>query len=240
MLHQARSMVNKTYYYDILWINNNCSVRIFPTLNEEIMSKTKTQILTSIKKEDVNAMPLTFFEGHIHMIDSDELVSSAIEILKKEKVLGFDAESRPAFKKGESYPVSLLQLSTKTDAFLFRLNKISLSNDLIEILTDSNIKKVGVAIRDDIKGLQKIKRFQDHGFIEIAEMAVMLKIKNLGLRNLAAICFTQRISKGAKLSNWEAPILKAPQQSYAATDAWIGLKIYHYLLNALEGQKHDF
>ena len=50
------------------------------------------------------------------------------------------------------------------------------------------------------------------------------------LQRIFAIVFGQRISKGQRLSNWEAIELTNAQQNYAATDAWACLKIYNELI----------
>ena len=169
------------------------------------------------------------FPGNIHIIESPEQVAEAVRKMRYERRLGFDTETRPAFQRGESYPVALLQLSTVTDAFLFRLNTLGLPEEVIDVLADPQILKVGVAIRDDIRTLQKLKMFQPQGFVELAEIAESMKIVTRGLRNLAAIWLGVRISKKAQLSNWEKPDLDESQRSYAATDAWICLQMYRTL-----------
>ena len=75
----------------------------------------------SIDKQVINEMPLVNFEGHIHVIDAVSGVKSAVMALRTASVVGFDTETRPSFKRGEHHTVALLQLSTNTDAFLFRL-----------------------------------------------------------------------------------------------------------------------
>ena len=83
-----------------------------------------------------------------------------------------------------------------------------------------------MAIHDDIKALQKLNNFEPGGFEELADYAKKAGVKNLGLRSLAAIFLDGRVSKGAKLTNWEGDVLTQPQIAYAATDAWVGLKIF--------------
>ena len=51
-------------------------------------------------------------------------------------------------------------------------------------------------------------------------------IKNHGLRGLAAVFLGIRISKGAQTSNWSRDVLTRQQIQYAATDAWVGRKLY--------------
>jgi len=151
--------------------------------------------------------------------------------LRKASVLGFDTETRPTFKKGDQYSVSLLQLSTRDDAFLFRLNYFGLPEELASLLADPEISKVGVAILDDIRALRKLRKFEAQGFVELSNIGSELGIITCGLRNLAAIFFGVRISKKEQLTNWERPDLNSSQCLYAATDAWICLKMFSFLEN---------
>ena len=93
----------------------------------------------------------------------------------------------------------------------------------------SESQKVGVAIRDDIKGLQQLGSFIPQGFVELSQLARQLGIVTCGLRNLAGIFLNVRISKKAQLGNWEQEELTESQQNYAATDAWISREIYGFL-----------
>jgi ribonuclease D len=143
--------------------------------------------------------------------------------------LGFDTETRPTFKKGDQHSVSLLQLSTRDEAFLFRLNYFGFPEELVSLLADPDILKVGVAILDDIRALRKLRKFDAGGFVELSNIGSELGIVTCGLRNLAAIFFGVRISKKEQLTNWERPDLNSSQCLYAATDAWICLKMFRFL-----------
>ena len=180
-------------------------------------------------KEHIKALPVLAFDGKIHLITEINDVSDAIKTLRKYTVLGFDTETRPVFRKGVQHNVSLLQLSTEKEAFLFRLNHLGFPNELVAILEDPEILKVGVAILDDIRGLQKLSNFKAEGFIDLADIAGDLGIVTCGLRNLAAIFLGVRITKKAQLTNWERPIINSKQSLYAATDAWICLEMYLFL-----------
>ncbi len=183
----------------------------------------------SITKEELAELPLVQFEGTISVVEDKYQVKEIADYLAKQKVIGFDTETRPSFKKGNVNKVALLQLSTNERAFLFRLNKIGLPNDLTRILQSKEIVKAGVAIRDDIKVLQNLNYFSPNGFIELQDQVQEFGIQNFSLKKLTGIVLGCRISKAQQLSNWEADLLTEAQQIYAATDAWAALKIYQNL-----------
>jgi len=184
----------------------------------------------SISKEELNELPVESFNGEIIVIDFAADIKKILPFLKKQKTLGFDTETRPTFKKGDMNEVALLQLSTEKTAFLFRLNKTGLPEELISILADSSITKVGVAIKDDIIALKRITKFNPAGFVEIQEKVKDFEIENFGLKKLSGLLLGFRISKAQQTSNWEAEILTEAQILYAATDAWVSLEIYNRLL----------
>ncbi len=187
---------------------------------------------SKITKEELSEVPKKHFEGDITVIDSEEKLQEAISELAKCKLLGFDTETKPAFKKGTSNTVSLLQLSNGEKSFLFQLKKIGLPNRLKEILANPNIIKAGVAIRDDIKALNKLNSFTPNGFVELQTFVRNYGIEDMSLAKLSAIVLGFRISKSQRLSNWESDSLSEAQQRYAATDAWVGYKIYSKLITS--------
>ncbi len=158
-------------------------------------------------------------------------VSSCVEYLRRQTLLGFDTETKPCFTPRSKNNVALLQLSTEYKAFLIRTCKIGLPKPIAEILANPNITKMGVAIKDDIRGLQKWQKFTPQGFIELSDYSNKFGIEAAGLKKLCGIVLGFRISKSQQLSNWEENILKPNQQLYAATDAWVGLMIYNKLKN---------
>lgn len=194
------------------------------------MKKIKMlEINKSISKEELNELPVESFNGEIIVIDYASDIRKILPFLKKQKVLGFDTETRPTFKKGEMNEVALLQLSTSKTAFLFRLNKTKLPEELVDILSDPAITKVGVAIKDDILALKRLSKFTPEGFVEIQDKVKDFEIENFGLKKLSGLLLGFRISKAQQTSNWEADILTEAQIKYAATDAWVSLEIYNRL-----------
>ncbi|PLX05462.1 MAG: 3'-5' exonuclease [Marinilabiliales bacterium] len=183
----------------------------------------------TIEKTEVNKLPLKQFEGNIRIANNTEELHKILPLIHNEKILGFDTESRPSFKKKVSYGVSLLQLSSKTETLLIRLHKTGLSSALINILEDPNIRKIGVAIKDDLSKLKKIRPFQPEGFIDLQDYAEYFSIQEKSLKKLAAIVLKVKVSKAQRLSNWETENLSYAQMKYASTDSWICREIYNTL-----------
>ena len=182
-----------------------------------------------IDEEFLKTLPVKSFDGNIHLIDEPGKLDSIKKILLKESVLGFDTETKPSFKKGKYNKVAMLQLATDKSAYLIRLNKVILPGFIIKIMEDPGVTKVGVAIKDDLRSLCKIKPFNPDGFVELQEFVKEYGIEDNGLKKLVANVLGFRISKKNQTSNWEREVLTEEQLRYAATDAWTCLRIYRHL-----------
>ena len=180
----------------------------------------------SITKEEMEELPSFVYPGEIVVIEDEAKVEAAVQILKQQVCLGFDTETRPAFHKGERYKVGLLQLATLDQVFLFRLNMCGFSKELRALLSDVNIVKVGVGIRDDIKSLQRSGSFPPASFVDLQEYVKFYGIEDKSFSKLMGIIYQVRISKKQRVTNWDAPVLTEAQIRYAATDAWGALKMY--------------
>ena len=184
---------------------------------------------STIDKEELKKLPLQSFPGTIHVIDSMEGLRKYIPVLQQEKVLGFDTETRPSFKKGRFNPISLVQMATPFHAFLFRIPSLELPDELIHLFENENIIKVGAALHDDLIDLRKVREFRAGGFLDLQKYVEAFGIENKGVAKLAGIVLGFRISKNQQLSNWDAETLTDAQKEYAATDAWVCLRIYQAL-----------
>ncbi len=180
----------------------------------------------TISKDAINELPLGHWLGPIHLITTVGATEEAAERLNQDNVLGFDTETRPAFRKGQTFKPSLLQLATTDAVFLFQLQGVGLPQPILSILANPGIIKAGVAPDFDLLGLQAIAPFSPQGFIDLARIAQHRGIRNRGLRGLAALICGIRISKSARTTNWAKPELTPQQIRYAATDAWISRKLY--------------
>ena len=190
--------------------------------------------VVSIDKQAINEMPRVSFRGRIHIIDAISQVKSAVTALRSATIVGFDTETRPSFHRGERHQVALLQLSTDTDAFLFRVNKTGIPAPIKDFLEDPDIIKVGLSTNDDFHQLNRREPdLQPVAFAELQQIVTQYHIVDMSLQKIFAILFQQKISKGQQLTNWEAPQLTSAQQQYAAIDAWACLHIYNYLNTGL-------
>lgn len=198
----------------------------------------------SISPEEIAALELASFPGEIVMVDAeDEVFDQAVRYLKRQKVLGFDTETRPTFSPDQhSSGTALLQLSGSGKAYLFRLKKCGLPRSLASILANPNIVKVGAATLDDVRGLQKITKFSPKGFVDLQNLVWEYGIRDKSVKKMTAIILGVKISKAQQLSNWEAEKLSESQQKYAATDAWVCREMYLKLMasekNPLTPEQH--
>ena len=190
--------------------------------------------LESITPQEIQGLEYASFPGKIYVIDSvGAEFNRAIAYLRSQKVIGFDTETRPSFTASQPrYDVSLLQLSGKEKAFLFRINKIGMHRRLCNLLSDKRIVKVGAAIHDDIRGLQKHREFVPGSFVDLQKIVWEWGIRDKSVKKMAAIILGVRISKTQQLSNWEAESLSESQCKYAATDAWVCREMYKKQLNS--------
>jgi len=184
----------------------------------------------SITKEEINTLPLASFPGGVQLITETKQVAEVFKELSNHEVVGFDTETRPSFHKGQHYNVSLLQLAIEQQVFLIRLNQTGITPEMISFLENDEILKAGVGVRDDIKALQKLKRFRADGFVELSSIAKSKGLQVESVKKLAGLVLGFRISKSAQTSNWDAEEYTEKQISYAATDAWVCLKLYNALL----------
>jgi ribonuclease D len=194
--------------------------------------------LNQISNEEVALLEVETFPGKIVVISSPDQVNNAVKQLRHHRILGFDTETRPNFRKGESNQVALLQLSTPDTCYLFRLNLIGMPTEIKELLADKKIRKVGLSLVDDFRALRRFTKITFGNFVDIQNIVKQsTDIQEASLRKIYAIIFRKNISKKQRLTNWEALCLTPAQQHYAALDAWACLQIHKNV--ALMGKK-DF
>ena len=191
----------------------------------------------TIPPEEIEKLDLVSFPGSIIVIETPgEALDKAVSYLRRQKIIGFDTESRPSFSSDQPhYGVSLLQLSGATKAYLFRIKKCGMPKNLCRLLADPRVVKVGAAVHDDLRGLKRLHGFEPAGFVDLQKIGWEYGIRDKAVKKMAANILGIRISKTQQLSNWEADRLSEPQQRYAATDAWVCREMY---LKLLKSEKH--
>ena len=184
----------------------------------------------TISNEQTAELPSAHFDGRIVIVDREEQVEKAYQDLAAQQIIGFDTETRPSFKAGVTNKVALLQLSTDKCCYLIRLCRTKLHPAILKILSNPNIKKIGADVAGDIRSLHALRNFKERGFIDLQQIASCWGIEEKSLRKMSALVLGERVSKAQRLSNWEASTLTPQQQMYAATDAWVCIKIYEKLM----------
>ncbi len=202
-----------------------------PQLEQEAQPQTSGRFPIEVSKEQQRLLPPLSYSGKIHMIRSDRAARVAIKELKRERVLGFDTETRAAFRKGEAYPPALIQLAGEKAVYLFRLTEITGLGGLEAIFSNPNIVKCGVALLRDLREIQEIVEFEPEGFVNLEEITDECGVKSNGLRGIAAAVLGGKVCKGAQRSNWARKELTEKQITYAATDAWVSREIYQRVQN---------
>ena len=182
--------------------------------------------LTSIARGELNELPIRRYEGPVYVVAGQADLALAIRDILDDAVVGFDTETRPAFKPGESYLPSVVQFATERAVYLFRAQQEDLRDAMREILSSESVVKAGVSVSEDMRALRKLFEFDESAVIDLGKVARRNGLKQTGVRNLAGMFLGMRISKGAQTSNWAAARLTPQQITYAATDAWVCRELY--------------
>ena len=190
----------------------------------------------SISAEELDKLELASFPGKIFVVDTvGAEFNRAVNYLRSQKIIGFDTETRPCFSPDQPrYGVALLQLSGPERAYLFRIKSLGMHRRLRNLLSNDRIIKVGAAVNDDIRGLQRYAEFTPNAFVDLQKIVPDFGIRDKSVKKMTAIILGFKISKSQQLSNWEADTLSEAQTKYAATDAWVFREMYLRLMQSKE------
>lgn len=194
----------------------------------------KRIIYSKFNKEAIHTLPQVLFPGRIIVVTTEKMAEKAVNFLLTQDILGVDTETRPVFRKGQSYQVSLFQVATKEVCFLFRLNILGITPAIKLLLENTQTKMIGLSWHDDLLMLHKRCDFEKGYFIDLQDIVGELGIKDLSLQKLYANIFHQKISKRQRLTNWDQENLTDKQKLYAATDAWACIMLYEEILRLKE------
>ena len=184
------------------------------------------EFLRPISREAVNALPIQRYEGDVRLVATREDAERAAADFAAEHVVGFDTETRPAFRAGQSYPPALVQVASARAVYLFQLARADFSAVLSALLASGKTVKAGVGLADDLRQLRKVFELAPAALVDLGALARSHGVERSGVRTLAALFLGIRIPKGTKTSNWAARTLSPQQIAYAATDAWACRELY--------------
>lgn len=179
-----------------------------------------------LSKNEINSLPQIKFNGDVEVLSSNDNVQAAVNHLMNYDLIGFDTETKPTFVKGPLNPPSIMQLACIDKVYIFQLDNESLYKKLFPILSNENITKCGVSVDRDLIELMYLSPFDPLSFVDLGNIARDNDVPHHGLRGLVAMFLKHRISKGAQISDWSKTVLSQSQITYAATDAWISLKLF--------------
>ncbi|KAG1690277.1 Exonuclease mut-7 [Nymphon striatum] len=192
----------------------------------------------------------------IEFIDDKVKFDDFLRTVRKEKVVGVDAEWKPSFGKQQNR-ISILQLATSSHVYI--LDIITLSNKLYSkdwvdffqcFFCNKDIKKVGFSISTDIQmfiktvpvdglALESVVSIIDWeclipDLLKEDETIFPLEILSTGgvcskLSHVIEIIFGKPLSKDEQFSDWEKRPLRESQVAYAALDAYCLVDLFQYI-----------
>ncbi|MDA3838824.1 MAG: 3'-5' exonuclease domain-containing protein 2 [Candidatus Delongbacteria bacterium] len=192
------------------------------------------KLITPIPKNEIKDLPpYCLGTKEVVIVDKNSL-KSILEGLNSEKILGFDTETRPAFTRGESYPISLVQISTIKTCYLFHSKNIGSFDCLKKVLESKTIIKVGMGLSDDFNRL-KMKHSINLGCtVDVDKWFKKLGKKHqLGAKQFIANVLQLNLQKSsnASTSNWSQLPMRKGQIKYAAEDAAAPLDAFMHLIS---------
>ena len=182
--------------------------------------------MRSISRDDLANLPIRRYEGTVSLVATAKELEQARADFRQERVVGFDTETRPSFKKGERHLPCLVQAATARAVYLFQLSRLDVFPALVELLARGETVKAGVGLAHDMRQLKLVFPFTVNNVLDLGVVARRRGLGQTGVRNLAGIFLGFRIPKGNRTSNWAAPRLSPAQITYAATDAWACRELY--------------
>jgi ribonuclease D len=177
-------------------------------------------------KDKLAQLTVRRYEGSVCLVVTSHDLDRARHEFRREHVVGLDTETQPAFRKGEAYLPSLVQVATSRAVYLFPLKRLDFAEALTELLENPAIAKAGIGLGHDFTKLKMRFPFEEKNVVDLSAVARRHGMEQTGVRNLAALFLGFRITKGQKTSNWGRAELTQNQILYAATDAWVCRELY--------------
>ena len=204
-------------------------------------------------KTAVTLLPKRAFTGKVVLARTADEICAALEPLKGCDIVGFDTETRPEFRPGQSQnPTCLMQIANADYCAVLQIRAGGrwtcrnlernrwLPDPLVEFLEDSSVRKAGVGVAEDLKALGTEHSdigLKPAGAVDLEQLVTKLPqvAKTINLQALVAIYlhFQMEKIKRVQCSNWESESLTERQLKYAATDAWVGYLVHEKISSLL-------
>ena len=162
----------------------------------------------------------------------EEFISAANEIINS-KIVGFDTESKPVFKKGQKNDgPHVVQFSLLNKAFIFQLHHKHCLECLLEIFQSDKVVKVGFGLKSDKHHIYNKFGVKLNAVLDLNSIFQEKGYRGqVGARGAVAIVYNKKFnkSKHVSTSNWAIHCLSKSQLLYAANDAYVALCVYNEL-----------
>jgi ribonuclease D len=189
-------------------------------------------------KEQITAMqawPGLAMEN-ITLVASVTQAEAAFLELENEGKIGFDTESKPTFRKGEtSNGPHILQFSTTRHAYIFQSHISECLDVVSRLLLSPSIQKIGFGLRGDLSQIWQRFGIRPDALFDLDQTFRMLGYHNaVGAKSAIAMLFERRLQKSKRIttSNWASRNLTTDQILYAANDAYAAIAVHHALQKA--------
>src|SRR5262249_8833699 len=144
------------------------------------------ELLRELTPDEINLLPIRRWEGPVKLVSTAQELEHAVSVWRNERVAGFDTETRPAFKPGQSYLPALAQIATANEVWLLPLQRLDCSAALRALLDAPHTVKAGVGLTDDWRALRKSFEFSEKATVDLGAVARRHGLKQSGVRYLAA------------------------------------------------------
>ena len=172
-------------------------------------------------------------DSAIHLPQTAEAFATARAALLQQAALGFDTESKPLFRVGQTDTgPHLVQFSSLNEAWLLHMQYGAARQLACEVLAAGHIYKAGFGLDNDRSALQGRLGLELQNVHDLDRVFKRYGyVSSIGVRAAIALVLGQNFqkSKRTSTSNWAAKQLNSAQIRYAANDAYAAAAV----LNAL-------
>src|SRR5438309_5245750 len=131
----------------------------------------QSELPRSISREDMAKLPIRRYEGRVCLVATPADLEEAQADFRQESIAGFDTETRPAFRKGESHLPALVQVATARAVYLFQLRRSEVHPLLTGLLSEASTVKAGISLKDDLRTLKGVFAFEEKNMLDLGLVA---------------------------------------------------------------------